>query len=169
MTLTTLALPVQAKKTIIPFEYGPVLLQRAPDDVPVQKLSGDEHLIITTYQHYEAVYDGPLGIGTMYSDLIVTIMDNPSINPVGTGHSTYNYTLEINDGPYGEGTLSGHLNAIIDFDFTVSPPRIDVWGNASLKQGTGDLKGIKMNFDVHGIVIGPTEALQFQTGEIILP
>lgn len=166
---TPLLATANAKKTIVSFQNIPVVLTPSPGDIVISKLSGDGHLKITTSQNYQGIYNGPLGIGILYSNLIVSVGDNIYFTPIGTAHSTYAYTLVIEEGPYGAGTLAGHLNAEYEYDLTVSPPRLQIWGNASLEQGTEALSGIRMTFDIYSVPISPTSFLQRQTGEITLP
>ena len=156
LTLVLLAIPmlamvpVQAKKTIVPFT-DVVTVQETVSGTTVEKLSGDGHLRIATGTQRVGEYIGPLGTGMFYSEAIISIMENWFITPTGKGRGVYKIRLEITSGSElindGTGTLEGIMTVKTEFDMTETPPLMEFWSKVSLKHGTGDLEGIMMKYE----------------------
>ena len=178
LTLVLLAIPmlamvpVQAKKTIVPFT-DVMGFMTTISGTTVEKFSGDGHLKIATGTQREGVYNGPLGTGMFYSEAIISIMENWLIYPAGKGRGVYKMRLEITSGSalinYGTGTLEGIGTVKTEFDMTEDPLRMEFWSKASLKHGTGDLEGVMLNTEGHGFFTGPDTFVVWNSGEIILP
>jgi hypothetical protein len=71
---------------------------------------------ITSGSVLQGAYDGPLGIGTMTAELIITV-DNTKAEKAVT---VFRNTLEITSGPYGAFTLEGLTHFKFDKDGLVS-------------------------------------------------
>jgi hypothetical protein len=95
-------------------------------------------------------YDGALGTGTLYTENIVSItrvsgmmqLAGKDENVTGHGSGIYKWTLEIENGPYGTGTLMGISRTKIDWNF--AELRLENWDTATLRPITGDLDIIKV-------------------------
>ena len=70
------------------------------------------------YREYD--YVGPLGTGTLYQLTLhsKTYLTTPYDTMAGVGGGVYEYTLVIDDGPYGSGTLKGIAKLEWDLDLT---------------------------------------------------
>jgi hypothetical protein len=102
---------------------------------------------------------GPLGFGTEYKKTIISIshIDGEWVNtPLGEttifgyGYGIAKVTLDIEDGPYGTGSLSGIGRAKWEWD--LSDPlnrRYEHWGTISLKHGTGDFAGMQVYIEYY--------------------
>lgn len=75
-------------------------------------------------------YDGQLGTGILYTKTLHSkyavsgLYEFPPgsgiyINAVGQGSGLYQYTLVIDNGPYGTGTLKGIATVELEWDYTV--------------------------------------------------
>ena len=93
-------------------------------------------------------YAGPLGTGTftMVTLISITRLAPPYDGKVGVGGGVYQYTLVIDDGPYGSGTLKGIAKLEWDFDLTkdltIVPPKLPLyeqWDTAKLVPVKGNL------------------------------
>ena len=110
MAVTILALPmisiVQASRIKEPYyvEYGvmPVSGPTVEKEVGVVEIKRG--------RVFQGPYDGPLGVGTMTAELMIT-MENPK-NEV----TIFKNTLEITSGPYGAFTLVGTSHFKADED-----------------------------------------------------
>jgi hypothetical protein len=77
-------------------------------------------------------YSGPLGTGTFYLDTLVSITEEaiPNSNLIGNGGGIYKYTLVIDDGLYGTGTLKGI--AKLKWDFDLPAYKYEQWDNGKM-------------------------------------
>jgi hypothetical protein len=103
------------------------------------------------YRTYD--YVGPLGTGTLYQLTLHSKTDLaiPYVTETGVGGGVYEYTLVIDDGPYGSGTLKGIAKLEWDADFTGMtniPPVFHyyIWDTAKLEpvEGNLDLKWVSI-------------------------
>ncbi len=107
-------------------------------------------------------YNGPLGVGTMYSEAIISIThyDNTTVGyTTYYGHGNYRILYTITSGPYGAGTLEGVSTQEWDYNKDRTPKNL-IWGNGTFQHGTGDFEGVRMVYSF---------TLATYTGEIILP
>ena len=95
------------------------------------------------YREYD--YAGPLGTGKLYMLTLhsKTYLTTP-YGTAGVGGGVYQYTLVIDDGPYGSGTLKGIAKLEWDLDMTGMtniPPvgHYYIWDTAKLVPVEGDL------------------------------
>jgi hypothetical protein len=95
-------------------------------------------------------YAGPLGTGTFYLKSILSITTVSGMielppgsgnyeNVTGHGSGIYKYTLVIDGGTYGTGTLKGIGRLEFDWNFGEVPPRYEQWDTATLRPVKGDL------------------------------
>jgi hypothetical protein len=93
-------------------------------------------------------YEGPLGTGTFTMETLhsKTQLTTAYDTQVGIGGGVYQYTLTIDNGPYGSGTLKGIAELEWDFDLTLDlttyPPKLPLyeqWDTAKLVPVEGDL------------------------------
>jgi hypothetical protein len=91
-------------------------------------------------------YVGPLGTGTLYQSTqhSKTYYVIPYVTVYGVGGGIYEYTLVIDDGPYGSGTLKGIAKLEWDVDMRNAanmPPVFYyyIWETAKLEPVEGDL------------------------------
>ena len=96
------------------------------------------------YREYD--YAGPLGTGTLYQLTLhsKTYLTTPYDTMAGVGGGVYEYTLVIDDGPYGSGTLKGIAKLEWDLDLTgmTDIPPVGyyyIWDTAKLEPVEGDL------------------------------
>jgi len=119
-------------------------------------------------------YDGPLGIGTMYSDAIisVTIFEvPPSGTPptsIGHGGAIYKEKYVIESGPFGAGTLEGICVMKWDSNTVDTPKYYDYVGYSTFGHGTGGLAGITLKYETTGSALPPYPP-GLQQGIMILP
>lgn len=172
MLLTPLIVTASARKTTTVFNRIPGVdlptkqeIEMIPGDR--DRLSGSGNLRIASGTFRTSVYGneidnrGPLGYGLEYvetltsithliGDLVIT-PSGETTTMYGYGHGLYNVTLVIESGPFGEGTLTGLEKVEWKWDLSDPSPlkwRYEFWSTLSLKQGTGDFAGIKV--DVEG-------------------
>jgi hypothetical protein len=96
------------------------------------------------YREYD--YVGPLGTGILYMLTLhsKTDLTTPYDTLAGVGGGVYEYTLVIDDGPYGSGTLKGIAKLEWDLDLTgmTDIPPVGyyyIWDTAKLEPVEGDL------------------------------
>ena len=84
-------------------------------------------------------YNGPLGTGTFLLESLISITKEaiPNSNLIGTGGGIYKYTLEIDDGPYGTGTLKGIGK--LNWAFSLPAFEYELWDKAKMVPVEGDL------------------------------
>ena len=175
MLASCLIATVAAEKTTVPYQYT-LKVSEIPGTVS-EKWSQDGHVDIRTGNQRVGTYNGPLGVGTWYSENVLSIsyLDIPPSTPfvfagsVGHGFGIYKATLVINNGPYGSGTLEGVSRFSWDYDLRagVSTRHYDINGITNLQGGTDDLKGIKL--DATTYQNGLNTVGMIQIGEITLP
>ena len=99
-------------------------------------------------------YTGPLGTGTLYLKTIKSIghLEVPNDISISTGRGIYRYTLTIDNGPYGTGTLVGVGHQ--QWDYNATELRFEGWDSVKLVPIKGDLniksvsvEGYSMFFD----------------------
>ena len=129
------------------------------------KLSGSGNTLIRSGTCRTVAYGsesddrGPLGFGTKYVETITSIshasgeiVNTPlGLTPMyGSGHGIYNVTFDIESGPYGTGTLEATERQEWEWDFSAPNPldwRYEAWSSYSLKQGTGDFAGVRVDIE----------------------
>ena len=152
---------VQASKVVVPFSYTGGLTSIRSGEVDVQWTPDYSTRIARgTWRLYS--YSGPLGIGTYYSEALISIThyDNETLGyTTWNGGGVYRILYNITSGPYGVGTLEGISTQKWDYDFQRTPKNV-LFGNATLQHGTGGLRGVRMVYDFNAGVY---------TGEVILP
>ena len=105
---------------------------------------------IATGGQREYDYAGALGTGKLYLETIRTVakvsgtVEFPPgsgvyTNATGSGGGFYAYTLVIDDGPYGSGTLKGAGRLDWTFDVTVMPPNYEQTEQVTLRPVSGNL------------------------------
>lgn len=84
-------------------------------------------------------YEGPLGTGTLHLKTLVSISQEaiPYEQLIETGKGVYQYSLVINNGPYGTGTLKGIGK--LEWDYNLPSFKYEMWGNAKMVRVKGDL------------------------------
>jgi hypothetical protein len=129
------------------------------------RLSGSGNTLIRSGTFRTVAYGsesddrGPLGFGTKYVETITSISHgsgeivNTPLGPTpmhGYGHGIYKVTFVIESGPYGTGTLEATERQEWEWDFSAPNPldwRYEAWSSYSLKQGTGDFAGIRVDIE----------------------
>jgi hypothetical protein len=125
---------VQAKKTVVAFSYTETLPVSKATNVNV-KWTPDWHTNINRGTYRTSSYSGPLGIGTIYYETIISVThyDNQTTGyTTFSGHGNYREVITITKGPYGAGTIEGIR--VMERDFDISRPvstRYHLWGNAT--------------------------------------
>ncbi len=171
LLLGTLAVPVMAAKTTVPFSYTQTVPVPKATQVEV-KWTPDWHTNINRGTYRTSPYTGPLGVGTVYWEAIISIThyDNETLGyTTFHGHGIYRDVFTITSGPYGAGTLEGIR--VMEWDFDISRPtniRYHLWGNGTYQHGTEDLKGLRMDYTVD-IMQVPPNRIETYTGEIRVP
>jgi hypothetical protein len=174
MMATPLVSKVQAKKTVIPYDYT-IIGPPAAETIVDEKFVADGQLRIAkgTYRTYS--YDGPLGVGSVYTEAIISIThaEDPETYPYTKfyGNGNYRAILTITSGPYGTGTLEGQM--ILYWDGDLSMPfgpetHYYYWGDTIYSRGTGDLEGIMIKQTMFSTMLSPTLMSTQFTGEVIL-
>lgn len=139
--------------TTTPFAELPTLtnMEQVVPSTPKYVCDGTVRIAKGSVRKYD--YNGPLGTGTFYLKSIISITKVSGMiellpgyyeNITGHGKGSYKYTLIIDDGPYGTGTLKGVGKLAFDWNFAESPPRYEQWDTAMLKPVTGNLNIIKV-------------------------
>ena len=143
-----------------------VILEEIPGDV--NKLSCNGHLLIRSGTFRTVAYGsesddrGPLGFGTKYVKTIISIthLSGETITPpagetttmYGHGFGIYKVKFVIEGGPYGAGTLEATERAEWEWDLSDPNPRnwrYETWSSYSLKQGTGDFAGVRVDLETY--------------------
>ena len=104
---------------------------------------------------------GPLGYGTKYVETIISISYGSGefvTTPMGDspmyvhGFGIYKVKYVIEGGPYGAGTLEATEKMEWEMDFSAPNPldwRYEAWSSYSLKQGTGDFAGVRVDLQTY--------------------
>jgi hypothetical protein len=95
------------------------------------KLVNDGTIKISWGSIKQSSYTGPLGEGTFTMETVLAQQDEPFM-PVGEGWAINKMTLEIDDGPFGTGTLKGNAFHKMEMDLTGAPPFFEMWGTGSM-------------------------------------
>ena len=84
-------------------------------------------------------YNGPLGAGTLFFKTVYSIMhvEIPNSISIGIGYGIYQYTLVLDNGPYGSGTLKGI--AKLNWDYNINEFSFETWDTAKLFPVDGNL------------------------------
>jgi len=174
LVVAMLAIPlvrtVMARKSTVVITRTPgvdppteVVLEEIPGDR--DRFSGAENLWIRSGTFRTVAYGsasddrGPLGFGTKYvetmtsishisGEMVITPMGELSM--YGDGFGIYKVTYIIEGGPYGAGTLEGIGRQEWEWDVSDPNPlnwRYESWGTLSLKQGTDDFAGVKVDIE----------------------
>ena len=171
MLATPLIGNVQAAKTRVPFSYTQTVPVPKGTQVDV-KWTPDWHTNINRGTYRTSSYSGPLGVGTVYWEAIISVThyDNETLGyTTFQGHGNYREIFTITGGPYGAGTLEGVR--VMEWDFDISRPanvRYHLWGNGTYQHGTGDFEGMRMDCTID-IMQVPPNRIETYSGEIILP
>ncbi len=137
------------------------------------KWSDDGLLVIRKGAQREGAYDGPLGVGTLYSETIISVTKFDEYIPgtppasIGHGFGIYREQYVIDSGPFGAGTLKGITILEWDIQTVNDPKHYEYSGNCVFGHGTGGLAGIKLKYSLTGSIVPPTPGLQ--AGIMILP
>ena len=119
--------------------------------VPTQeKIVSHDSIRIASGALREYDYSGALGTGRLYLETVLTLarvsgsVEFPPgsgiyTSAAGTGGGHYKYTLVIDDGPYGSGTLEGIGELDWTFDLTVWPLIYEQTEQISLRPTSGNL------------------------------
>jgi hypothetical protein len=144
-------------KTVVPYENS-ISMAVVPGTTE-EKWSEDGHVVIRKGTQRIGAYDGPLGVGTMYSEAIISVTKfeiPPSGTPpssVGKGGAIYREKYEIESGPYGAGTLEGRCIMKWDINTVDTPKYYDYVSYSTFGQGTGGLAGITLKYKTTGSVL----------------
>lgn len=97
-------------------------------------------------------YDGPLGTGTFYIKTLLSIaqLTIPYSNVAQIGRGLYKYTLVIDDGPYGTGTLEGY--GTVKFDYNLLEYRYEQWDTAKMVPVEGAMNIICVSVEGYGFL-----------------
>lgn len=165
------------RKTVLPYENY-IALQVVPGSSQ-DHWSGDGLTLVRTGTQREGPYDGPLGVGTMYSEALISVTRfsiAPSGTPpsaAGTGHAVYREKYVIDSGPYGAGTLEGICIMKWESNTVEEPKFYDFVGYSTFARGTGGLEGIKLQYETTGSALPEGPGLppppSYQFGTIRLP
>ena len=164
--------PSGGPKTVVPYENF-ISLAPVPGTTEV-KWSGDGHVVIRKGTQRVGEYDGPLGVGIMYSEGIISVTEfeiPPSGTPstsVGKGGAVYKERIVIESGPYGAGTLEGICVMQWDINTVDSPQIYDYVGYSTFGHGTGGLAGIMLKYTTTGSALPPYPP-GLQEGEMVIP
>ena len=118
-------------------------------------------------------YDGVLGTGTLYTENIVSItrvsgmmkLAGKDENVTGHGQGIYKWTLEIEDGSYGTGTLMGISRTEIDWNY--AELRLENWDTVTLRPVTGDLDIIHVYVEGYNVFSIPLVCYWWTTTTIV--
>jgi hypothetical protein len=142
-----------------------VITEEIPGDR--NRLSGSGNTLIRSGTFRTVAYGsesddrGPLGFGTKYVETITSISHasgeivNTPLGPAPMycyGHGIYKVTFVIESGPYGTGTLEATERQDWEWDFSAANPlnwRYEAWSSYSLKQGTGDFAGVRVDLETY--------------------
>ena len=136
--------------TVEPYTDPSTITNMVPLIPPQEKIVSHETIRISSGALREYDYSGALGTGKLYLETILTVAEvSGSIEfPPGTGIYTsasgtggghYKYTLVINDGQYGSGTLEGIGKLDWTFDLTVWPLIYEQMEQVTLRPSAGNL------------------------------
>lgn len=128
--------------TVTPFE-DPSTFSNAVEVPGESKLICNGKIRIGHGATRELDYSGPLGTGKLYMLTLISIthLTTPNVTSAGIGGGIYKYTLVIDDGPYGSGTLKGIAKLKWNLDLTGMPFEglWEQWDTAKLMPVEGDL------------------------------
>jgi hypothetical protein len=145
--------------TVVPYENS-IALSVIPETTEVQ-WSGDGTVVIRKGTQRVGAYDGPLGVGTMYSEAIVSVTKfevPPSGTPstsIGHGGAIYKERYVIDSGPFGAGTLEGVCVMKWDINTVDFPQYYDYVGYSTFGHGTSGLAGITLKYETTGSALPP--------------
>lgn len=94
-------------------------------------------------------YQGALGTGTLYLETLHSRSQEeiPYIQLTEVGEGVYQYTLEIDDGPYGTGTLKGIGK--LEWVYSIQDFIYELWGTAKLVPVEGEMDINWVSIDVY--------------------
>jgi hypothetical protein len=143
-----------------------VFLEEIPGDL--NKILCDGKLQITSGRLATVAYGselddrGPLGFGTKYVKTIIAIQHfsgemitaptGETQTMYGHGFGIFKVKYVIEGGPYGAGSLSGIERVEWEWDFSDPKPRnwrFEKWSSYSLKMGTGDFAGVRVDLETY--------------------
>ncbi len=164
--------PYRGRKTVVAYENS-ISLAPVPGTTEV-KWSEDGHVVIRKGTQRVGEYDGPLGVGMMYSEGIISVTKfdiPPSGTPptsVGKGGAIYKEKIVIESGPYGAGSLEGVCVMKWTINTVDTPQSYDYIGYSIFGHGTGGLSGITLKYKTTGSALPPYPP-SLQEGIMILP
>jgi hypothetical protein len=171
MLATPLIGTVMAEKTTVVITRTPGV--DPPTEVIIEEIPGDRKfsckgynligkgLFRTVAYGSESDDRGPLGYGTKYVESIISISYGSGeivTTPMGDspmylhGFGIYKVKYVIEGGPYGVGTLEATEKMEWEMDFSSPNPldwRYEAWSSYSLKQGTGDFAGVRVDLETY--------------------
>ena len=128
--------------TVTPFE-DPSTLTNIETTPGTPKIVCDGTIRVGHGAFRQGDYAGPLGTGTftMLTLHSKTYLTTPYVTGAGIGGGVYHYTLVIDDGPYGSGTLKGIAKLEWEYDMTGMPfaGLWEQWDTAKMVPVEGDL------------------------------
>jgi hypothetical protein len=97
-------------------------------------------------------YNGPLGTGTFYIETLLSVaqVTIPYSSVAQVGRGFYKYTLVIDDGPYGTGTLTGY--GTVKYDYNLLEYRYEQWDTATMIPVKGHLDIVKVSVEGYGFL-----------------
>jgi hypothetical protein len=162
-------------KTVVPYENS-ISLAVVPGTTE-EKWSEDGLVCIRKGTQRIGAYDGPLGVGTMYSDAIISVtkfeIPPGPAGSVGHGGAVYKERYVIESGPFGAGTLEGICVMKWDSNTVDTPKYYDYVGYSTFGHGTGGLAGITLKYKTTGSALPAGPGLPpppgLQEGIMVLP
>lgn len=159
-------------KTVVSYENS-ISLAPIPGTTE-EKWSEDGTVVIRKGTQRIGAYDGPLGLGTMYSEAIISVTKfvvPPSGTPptsIGQGGAIYKEKYVIESGPFGAGTLEGICIMKWNIDTVNMPQLYDYVGYSIFDHGTDGLSEITLKYETTGSALPPYPP-GLQQGIMILP
>jgi hypothetical protein len=141
-------------KKVVPYETS-ISMAVVPGTTE-EKWSEDGHVVIRKGTQRTGAYDGPLGVGILYSEAVISVTKfeiPPSGTPpssVGHGGAIYKEKYVIESGPFGAGTLEGICVMKWDINTVNTPQYYDYVGYSTFGHGTGGLAGITLKYKTTG-------------------
>ena len=125
--------------TTYPFVDPSTLTDMKPLAAGQEKYVLDGTIRIAHGSLREYDYEGPLGTGTFYIKSLHNKAEVgiPYSNLIAIGEGVYKYTLKIDEGPYGTGTLKGIGK--LEYDFSIPDFRYEHWNTAKMVPVEGNL------------------------------
>ena len=172
MLATPIVGTVMAKKTQTVFTRTPgvappteVILETETIPGVIIKLTNNMQVSSGTFRTVAYGSDednrGPLGYGKKYIETIISVQHTSGeilTTPMGEtsmygyGFGIYKIKFVIEGGPFGAGTLEATERFEWEWDLSDPSPRnwrYEGWSSYSLKQGTGDFEGVRVDLETY--------------------